>query len=803
MTGTLEPYNINYFFTLIGIITSISAFYLFFTTIQRINDEMVLYKRKVLWSGSVGVGLAFWISNLSISLSIIDIMPADKIITHFVAVFTGSTLIVFFVLKAGINQFVRPLEYFLSGLFISIGLLLVLIAGIIILFSKDIVFMPLFFVITFLTTTGYAYSAFRFVLQLARESSNTVIGKWKAHGSTIMGITFSITPYLAFFSFLKSELITDLEPANAFLILLGLELAAVWLLNFMPDWFGESKRLEQTARLQENQQHYGSLFENNPDAVFSLNQSGFFTSVNKVVTKMTGYSEEELKKMSFFPLLGNDVRKKALYYFEKALKGRMDTYELAIVKKDDDPLYLLVSLMPITINEEVTGVYGIAKDITQSKKTENMIHYLAYHDELTGLPNRRYFVKRVRAHIKKHKNKTFAVLLLDFDRFKKINDIFGHAFGDKVIEAIAIRLKESIPEDSVVSRIGGDEFTVFIPSLPSVEYINTISQQLIAVFHKPLQIEKQECLLTTSIGVSVYPEHGESTDELLKNADIAMYHVKDHGTNNYCIYKPEMNNNTLDKIIMENDLKRAIDTREVIVYYQPKFDTKKNILIGFEALARWNHPELGLISPCEFIPIAEETGLIIELEKLVLEQACEQMKQWHEQGASSLLIAVNLSQRHFYQEDVLCRINGILEKSKLEARFLEIEITESMAMFNEKATITKLNDLRDRGIQISIDDFGTGYSSLSYLGKLPINRLKIDKSFILDICTNRKNEAIVKLMISMADHLSLSILAEGVESKEQIDLLQELGCIEVQGYYYCQPVPAEEAAKFLKADSVV
>ncbi|MDL1967411.1 MAG: EAL domain-containing protein [Deltaproteobacteria bacterium] len=458
------------------------------------------------------------------------------------------------------------------------------------------------------------------------------------------------------------------------------------------------------------------------------------------------------------------------------------------------------------------GMYGIVQDITKRKKDEARIRFLAYYDVLTGLPNRQLFKEHADRAIfaAKRDGAKVAVIFLDLDNFKRINDTLGHKAGDKLLKKISENLTLSIRSSDIVtrteegkqtktslSRLGGDEFTILLSGLSRMEQAAVVAKRIIDYVCLPMKIDGQDLYVTGSAGIAVYPDDGEDLGSLLKNADAAMYYAKDAGKNNAQFYARHMNASTLARLKMEVNLKKALELNELILYYQPQMEIQTGRIIGLEALIRWKHPEMGLISPLEFIPIAEETGLIVSIGKWVLKTACAQIMVWHRAGFIPLRIGVNLSSRQFRQRDLVESVRQVLDTTCLDPKYLELELTESIIMHNVEETITELYELKEIGLNLSVDDFGTGYSSMSYLKRFPLDTLKIDRSFVKDITTDSNDAAITKATIVLAKSLDLTTIAEGVETEEQLTFLREQGCDQVQGYLISPPVPAEKVEELL------
>jgi diguanylate cyclase (GGDEF)-like protein len=429
------------------------------------------------------------------------------------------------------------------------------------------------------------------------------------------------------------------------------------------------------------------------------------------------------------------------------------------------------------------------------------IEHLAYHDAMTGLPNRPLFIDRLIVALAQaaRGNHRLAVFFLDLDRFKDINDSLGHSTGDQMLKEVAERIRRCVRDGDTVARFGGDEFTLMIPRIENVEDAAKIAQKIIETLKIPFFINERELFVTTSIGISLFPNDGADPETLVRNADTAMYRAKDQGRDNYQLYAPAMNARALERLALENMLRKALSQKELVLYYQPLVAVDTRSIIGLEALIRWRHPELGLLSPAHFISVAEVSGLIIPIGEWVLRTACRQIKAWHRKLDHRISVSVNLSARQFQQPDLVEQIRRAIEESGIDPSCLELEITESNAMQNADNTIYTLRDLKALGVSIAMDDFGTGYSSLNYLKRFPIDTLKLDQTFVRDVTTDPSDAAIVSAVIAMAHSLDLTVIAEGVETEEQFAFLQAQQCDRVQGYLYSAPLSAEEFETYLIA----
>ncbi len=455
---------------------------------------------------------------------------------------------------------------------------------------------------------------------------------------------------------------------------------------------------------------------------------------------------------------------------------------------------------------------GTTQDITERKQIEDQIRFLAYYDGLTRLPNRALFMERLNQALSSahRQGGTLAMLFLDLDRFKRINDTLGHTVGDRLLQAVSERLKKCLRStDTIargdplasgdsVARLGGDEFIVTITDIARGEDAARIARRIMDAMNEPFKLEEHEVFVTVSIGISLYPHDGKDVETLLKNADSAMYHAKDAGRGTYQFYNASMNAAAFQRLAMENSLRKALERQEFLLHFQPQIDVATGGIIGAEALVRWRHPELGMVSPADFIPLAEETGLIMPIGEWVLRAACAQGKAWRDQGFDGMIMAVNLSGCQFRQQTLVHTVGEIVKSTGFDPRCLELEITESILVQSVEDTISSLRRLKDMGLRVSVDDFGTGYSSLTYLKRFPIDTLKIDQSFTRDIATDSGDAAITAAIIAMAEGLKMAVIAEGVETAEQRDFLLQKGCRLMQGYLFSRPVPAEQFLALLQ-----
>jgi len=547
------------------------------------------------------------------------------------------------------------------------------------------------------------------------------------------------------------------------------------------------------------------------DAIILTDLDGTIVRWNEGAEKIFAYTSEEIIGQNISILNreeDNEAFKRNMNLAIERGGYSEDVYRITKFKKIIS-IALSISLLKDE-NGKTVGVIGYAQDISARKKVEielqekkATLYYQAHHDALTGLANRVLFNDRLEHGLQKAKryNNILALLFIDLDRFKEINDSLGHSVGDKVLQAVTKLLSASIRQKDTLARLGGDEFTVIMEDLVHGEDASQLSQKIINILSEPLIIEEHELYISSSIGISLYPSDGATSQNLLKFADAAMYKAKNEGRNNFQFYSAEMTEVAHQRVVMETYLRTALKKEEFLVYYQPQVDATDNSLVGMEALVRWKHPTQGLISPAEFIPIAESTGIIIEIDRFVMKTAMAQFVQWYKKGLNPGVLALNISVKQLLQKDFVAVLVGFLKETNCQAKWIEIEVTESQIMSNPERAIKILQQINDLGVELAIDDFGTGYSSLAYLKKLPIDKLKIDKSFIDDIPYNKEDVAITKAVIDLSKNLNLKVIAEGVETQEQKQFLVQNGCHLVQGYFYSRPISADKMLDYISEPS--
>jgi diguanylate cyclase (GGDEF)-like protein/PAS domain S-box-containing protein len=557
----------------------------------------------------------------------------------------------------------------------------------------------------------------------------------------------------------------------------------------------ERKKAEEGLRLM------AKIFEGSTDAIVITNIRHRIIDANEAFSTITGYAKNEV--LNQHPSILSSHKHHKHFYFglwRTLLKTGAWSGEVWTRRKCDEIYPIWLSLYSVKDENNVTTHFvGIFSDITARKNAENQLKQLAHYDALTGLANRTQFVERLKwsLDVAKRDGKQTALMFLDLDRFKLINDTLGHQAGDQLLIEVARRLTKCVREVDTVSRLSGDEFTIILNGIKSVEEAGMVSRKILDALAVPLFLEGREVFVSTSIGITIYPLDGESVNQLVKNADTAMYHAKERGRNNFQYFSNTMNQKVQNELEMETNLRQALKNAEFSLNYQPQFDLNTKQLIGLEVLLRWKHPILGFISPAVFIPHAEKSDLIITIGEWVLRTACERSMAWQAAGLKPVRISVNLSGMQLKQHDLIDKITRVLIETKLPSEFLELELTEGVLMDNAEVTISTLNELKKMGIRLSIDDFGTGYSSLSYLKRFPIDTLKIDQSFVRDITTDADDNAIASTIIAMAHNLRLKVIAEGVETQEQATMLQEKNCDEVQGYFFSRPLSESDLCQLL------
>ena len=572
------------------------------------------------------------------------------------------------------------------------------------------------------------------------------------------------------------------------------------------------------ARVEQSERLHRFLVDNSPDIIYTLDGEGRFVFMNSRAEALLGYARKELVGQHYSVLVHEEDQERARYGFNERRIGDRATNNMELRLRCKDEAYkhfenhtVVVMLSALGIYEDqdpvdgvagqrFRGTYGVARDITERKKAEELISFQAYHDQLTRLPNRALLQDRLTLALTQARrdDTMVAVMYVDLDRFKLVNDTYGHAMGDELLKAIAHRIRTCLRAGDTLSRHGGDEFIVLLPDVASEADAVLVADKVLGVLKPPFRLMEREFQATVSIGLAFYPQDDETADGLIRKADIAMYQVKTRGKNNSQRYQREMSASHDRRVAFENDLREALARDEFRVCYQPQMNVLTGRISGVEALLRWQHPTHGLLSPADFISVAEETGLIEQISDWVLDQGCAQLKRWHAAGHVDLKLAINISPQEFNHANLAARLFHPVRVHGIPAGALEIEITENLLLDDAERVIGTVRDLRKGGLHIAVDDFGTRYSSLKYLRRFAISRIKIDKSFIRDLGIDDGAMSIVQAILGIARGMGLDVLAEGVETREQADLLKLLGCSEMQGYLFGKPVGPEALTAMLQ-----
>jgi diguanylate cyclase (GGDEF)-like protein/PAS domain S-box-containing protein len=570
----------------------------------------------------------------------------------------------------------------------------------------------------------------------------------------------------------------------------------------------ESQKEAALEVIRQGEEKYRNILESIQEGYFEVDLAGNFTFVNDSMSRLTGCSKEELIGMNHKQFTSPETAKEVFHAFNNVYKTGVPSkaFDWRIIRKDGAEGFIETSIMlQRNSSGKPTGFKGMIRDITERKRIEQQLNYMATHDALTGLPNRLMFNQLLNQAIRsalRHKRQ-LAVFFIDLDRFKIINDTLGHEAGDRLLKEIARRFRSALRSVDVVGRLGGDEFVVLIEEVDDLNQVAIVAHKILSNAIKPMVLMGEECRVTASIGISIYPKDGQDEQSLMKNADIAMYFAKEEGKNNFQFYSKDIQSQSTERLGIETNLRLALERKEFSLHYQARVDFRTGMITGVEALLRWQSPSLGSVTPTQFIPIAETTGLIVPIGRWVMKTACAQNMDWQSQGLPPVCISVNLSLRQLMDDRFLEDIKSALEDSGMAPHLLELEITESMVMHNPAHLIAVLHSIKKLGVRLAIDDFGTGYSSLAQLKNFPVDTLKVDRSFIRNLPQDSEDKAITEAIIAMGRILSLTVVAEGVETQAQEDFLRNHICDEMQGFYFSKPIEPDQFGELLRKHNLL
>ncbi|MBH0164181.1 EAL domain-containing protein [Fictibacillus sp. 7GRE50] len=766
---------------------------------------------RYIWmiSGAFAMGMGIWamhfVAMLAFHLSISVTYDVTLVIVSIIPAILSSGIALYIISRPVMGK----KQVLLGALFMATGIVSMHYTGMEAMkMNAEIDYNPVLWTLSAVIAFVASVVALYLLSFVSQNYKTSKIWLVKLGSAVLMGIAISGMHYtgMSAASYKAHQHHTDLAstPFNSTLLAYAIGIVILILLGMVFISTFIDRRFEYQSILSERK--FRSVIESANDSIILSDRTGTIISWNKGAELIFGFNEKEALGKNLQIIIPDKFKVAHQQGMERYLlsgepKVIGNTVELEGLRKDGSEFPIELSLAAWQEDDQVY-FSSIIRDITERKRNEKKINQMVYRDPLTGLPNRLLLNDRLSQALElaDENKQTIGIMFIDLDRFKYINDTLGHAVGDQLLIEIAKRIQACVGKNDTVCRQGGDEFIVLIPNTTADE-VSKIAQQIVDLFSSSVMVNEQELFVTPSIGIAMYPGDGRDIETLIKNADTAMYRVKEQGKNNFQFYTPEMNEAVTKKMKLEIGLRKALERDEFKIVYQPQIDVETGGIIGVEALLRWHHPEWGTISPAEFIPIAEETGLILQIGEWVLHGACRQNKAWQNAGYAPLRMAVNISSRQFQQSDLVERVSRILNETELAPQYLELELTESIIQ-DSKYAVAKMQQLKEMGIHLSIDDFGTGYSSLSYLKTFPIHTLKIDQSFTRNIYADPKDASLVETIIAMAHNLDLRVIAEGVETEEQLQFLQQKQCNEAQGYYFSRPISAEELAVILQERSV-
>ncbi|KAB2333500.1 bifunctional diguanylate cyclase/phosphodiesterase [Bacillus mesophilum] len=803
-------YNITLVF--ISILIAVIASYASLNIVSRLRRSSGMVRYIWLTAGAFSLGFGIWsmhfIAMLAHHLSI-PVMYDTFLVVLSIVLAVVACAIAFAIVSIGLN---RGLFIFIGAAFISAGIALMHYVGMeAMVMDAAIIYDPLLFVLSIIIAFVASLAALYLFFYFEKNANQKYTHLKKIASSLVMGAAISGMHFTGMAAATYESMGIDHNHAHAhssaainttvmgFSIGIGMFLL---LTIILASTFLDRRFQQKTDQLQFLDNMYQSIIMTANDAIVLADSNGNIIAWNNAAEAIFYYKENEIIGKNLDVIIPVNYRKahnKGLKDFIASGKEQIigKSVELEGLRKNGEVFSIELTLSTLT-NDENTYFSGIIRDISERKKNEKKITELVYRDPLTNLPNRRFLNNYLSLSIEQAaiNHQSLAVLFIDLDRFKYINDTLGHSVGDHLLVEVSKRMSKYIEKKDMLARQGGDEYILIFPQM-NHQHAAKISQQILDELLMPFHFEDNELFISASIGISMYPEDGGEADLLVKNADTAMYRAKDNGKNNYQFFTSDMNDLMAKKMRLEIGLRKAVINNELELYYQPQIHVNTGHIKGVEALIRWNHPKMGTVSPAEFIPLAEETGLIIQIGNWVIETACRQAKEWEIQGYAPVRMSINISARQFQQTSFVDTVMEIIENTKIDPQYLELELTETIVQ-DPVYAIPVLNQLKEMGIKLSLDDFGTGYSSLSYLKSFPLDTLKIDRSFISTVNESGKDAAIVKTIINMANSLDLNVIAEGVETNEQLLSLKQDGCDEYQGYLFSKPVKALEVQELLQ-----
>ncbi|MGN7457255.1 EAL domain-containing protein [Paenibacillus pasadenensis] len=757
--------------------------------------------------GAISMGMGIWSMHFIAMLALHLSTPVTYNPMIVLVSIVPALLASFLALRLISQPTMRLSRALLSALFMAAGIVSMHYVGMEAMqMSATVRYDPLLWGLSAAIAFIASLTALYLMYSVKKQADQPNLWRRKTLAAVVMGVAVASMHYTgmaaaSFHDHGGNPVSSDMSSLNNSLLAYAIGIGMLIILAMVFTSTYVNRRFESQSL--ESERKFRSVIESASDAIILADSRTIIQSWNRGAQLMFGYTEKEAigrpLEMTIpdrFKQAHADGLRPYLALQPDDVPGAGRTLELYGLRKDGTEFPIELSLA-VWEEEGQPFLSSIIRDITERKKAEHKINQMVYLDPLTGLPNRHLLNDRLKEALDQadESGLMIGIMFLDLDRFKYINDTLGHTMGDLLLVEVSIRLRECVDRQDTVSRQGGDEFIVLLPGT-SYEDMTRKAQRILMTFSQAILVGNQEMYVTPSIGLSLYPADGNNRDTLIKNADTAMYRVKEQGKNNFQFYTPEMNEVVSRRMNLEIGLRKGIQKNEFTVHYQPQVDIKAGAVVGVEALIRWQHPKLGLISPAEFIPLAEETGLIIPIGEWVLREACRQNKEWQDEGLPPLRIAVNISSRQFQQSGFAEVVSRALKETGLEPKYLELELTESIVQ-NSAHAISIMHKLKEMGIFLSIDDFGTGYSSLSYLKLFPIDSLKIDQSFTRNLMQDSKDEALVHTIINMAHNLGLKVIAEGVETGEQLQYLLLRHCHEAQGYYFSKPVPPARISELL------